>query len=888
MPDMNRRTFLRIGAFSAGAVASAYALGNYIPLLNEQNEPIVDPEPPPLLAGEDYFPTACWVGKGNCGISARRYNGRILKLEGHIMHPRNSGKLCPKGQAQLLSVYDPFRIKAPLIRVNEKGVPGKFTEGTWPEALALVGDKIKAAVAKDPKLVVWQKGREEDQQTFDEAFAFASGATLLAMDGLMDGAGVRATDYTLGYRSVLSPDLRNCNYLISWGWNLIGSGGNQHCWLTHQQEFMGARERGMKVVTLDPRLGGMGPHTDTWLPIKPGTDLAFFLAMANVLVDKSYLDEDYLVNNTNSPYLVGPDGEFLVIGRKEQVLDQLGEVVPYDTADVLPLLLGEATVDGTEYRTAFSIYKDHIGQYTPAWAAEITGLREVDIQAISEELGHQALLGSKLTIDPSKAKPCYAACHGDPFEGAGGGAEGEAKDYVYRPVGIMADHVTQQEMGFQAVRAAEQVFMLLGAINAVGGVHPDFSMGVTEDFAGYDDIKVRSPPYDITLEKSKYFPLNSVNPSMVSQVINTPGKFDVDPSSVPEVLVVRGANNIIDAASQQDMMDAYAKYDFVAVIDPWLNETADYYADVVLPSATMEQYDGPLNVSTMYTEAFTLRLPPISPLFSSRGYIDIIIDLAEEAGVLYGPGGMNDILNQMLKFQSAFRLDLDTKTHTRSILSRWAKSNGIEQGVRFFEEAAVTAQNRTPEAIYTLPDHRSYNGVRHRFYGASLKEAQTRMIDAGADTAYTQDYTALPTWRTPTFEGSDEKYDLTLITYKKVQYIQSRATHFVHMNELEPDNRLLMNLHTAEERGIHEDDEAWIESHNAVTGDTRKVKAKVQLIEGIRPDTVALSNHYGGWVHPWVKDGGPTPNTLFYTGKGYVTNTMDQSFHVKVKVKRAG
>jgi anaerobic selenocysteine-containing dehydrogenase len=886
MPDMDRRTFIRIGAFSAGAMASAYALGKYIPLLQEQQEAVVDPEPPPLLAGEDYFPTACWVGKGNCGINARRYNGRIIKLEGHIMHPRNSGKLCPKGQAQLLSIYDPYRLKAPLVRTNEKGVPGKFREASWAEAIGLVGDEVRKALAKGPKFVVWQKGRGSDQSTFDEAFAMASGATLLTMDAQSAGAGEMATDYTLGYNTGLAPDMRNCNYLISWGWNLLGSGGNKHCWLAHQMEFMGARERGMKVVTLDPRLGGMGPHTDLWLPIKPGTDMAFFLAVANVLVDKNYIDEDYMVNNTNASFLVGPDGDLLVIKGKEQVLTELGGVVPYDTAMVTPQLRGEATLDGTVYKTAFDTYRDHVAQYTPAWAEGVTGIPASRIESLAVELGNQALIGSKLTIDPSKAPPCYAECHGDPFDGAGGGAEGEPKDYVYRPVGIMADHVTQQELGFQAVRAAEQVFMLLGAINAVGGVHPDFKMGVTDTFAGHENLRVLNPPYDITLGKSRFFPLSSANPSMISQVMKEPSAFNVDYK--PDVLIVRDGNTLIDAAAGQDMSDAYGEFKFVAVIDPWLNETADHYADVVLPSATMEQYDGPLNVGTMYTEAFTMRVPPISPMFSSRGYIDIIIDLAESSGVLYGTGGLNDILNNMLSFQSAFRLDLEAKPLTRSILSRWAKSNGIEQGVRYFEESGVTAQNRPPEAIYTQPGMRSYGGVRHRFYGASLLEARRDMEDLGTGESYFQDYTALPTWRTPTFEGSDDRYDLTLISYRKVQFIQSRATHFVHMNELEPENRVLMNFHTAEERGIHEDDEVWIESHNAVTGDTAKVKARVQLIEGIRPDTVAMSQHYGAWVHPWVEDSGPTPNSLFPTGKGYVTNTMDQSFHVKVKVERAG
>jgi hypothetical protein len=47
---------------------------------------------------------------------------------------------------------------------------------------------------------------------------------------------------------------------------------------------------------------------------------------------------------------------------------------------------------------------------------------------------------------------------------------------------------------------------------------------------------------------------------------------------------------------------------------------------------------------------------------------------------------------------------------------------------------------------------------------------------------------------------------------------------------------------------------------------------------------VAMSHHYGMWSHPWTKDGGPTPNTIFHTMEGYVTNTADQTFHVKVRV----
>ncbi len=885
MPDMDRRTFIRISGFTAGALATAYSLGKFMPLLEEKHTPVVDPDEPPLLPGEDFYPTTCWVGTQNCGINVRRYNGRMIRLEGHIMHPQNSGKLCPKGQAQLIGAYDPFRVKAPLIRMNEKGVQGRWREASWVEAITMVGDQIRTAMDKDPKYVVWSKGRGREQPTFDEAFINTTEVTFLDQEGLTAGAGHRANDYTLGYNAGLMPDFRYCNYMISWGWNLLGSGGNKHCWLTHQMEFMGARERGMKVITLDPRLGGMGPHTDKWLHIRPGTDMAFFLAIANVLLEKGYIDNDYMVGYTNAPFLVKDDEQFLKVNGKEQVIDVSGDVKDFDDPHVVTQLEGEAEVDGTTYRTAFSIYRERIKQYDPEWAEGITGIQAAQIQAIGEELGHQATIGSKITIDPSKAKPCYAECHGDPFEGAGGAVEGEARDYVFRPVGIMADHVTQQEMGFQATRAAVQVFMLLGAIDAVGGAHSEFIRQTSDAFPKYDSINIREPPYDITLKDSKYYPLNSVNPSVVAQVVNSPAKYEVD--YTPDVLIVRSSNDVIDAASQPDVIESYSKYKFIAVIDPWLNETADHYADVVLPSATLEEYDGPLDVGTMYTRAASLRLPAISPMYRSMMYPDIIINIAEAADVLYGEDGYINQLNLMLNLQSAFWLDVEAKPQVRTILSNWARSRGIEEGVRFFEENGVSGENRPPQEIYAAPDDRTPNNVRHRFYGDSLARARDQMNSMGAGPGYWRDYTPLPTWRPLTFDDSPSEYDLVLITYRKVQYLQSRATMFAHMNEIEPHQYLVMNTRTAEHKGIHEDDEVWIESHNSVTDETRRVRAKVQLVEGIEPHTVAMSQHYGAWVNGLVKDGGPTPNSLFFTGRGYSTNTADQSFHVKVKVTRA-
>ena len=137
-------------------------------------------------------------------------------------------------------------------------------------------------------------------------------------------------------------------------------------------------------------------------------------------------------------------------------------------------------------------------------------------------------------------------------------------------------------------------------------------------------------------------------------------------------------------------------------------------------------------------------------------------------------------------------------------------------------------------------------------------------------------------------EGSPPLYDLYLISHKKIEFKQSRSSFIPLLAELAPQQTLEINPQTARARGIEDGDEVWVESQNALTGETRKVRVKASYLEGIRPDTVSMPHHYGLWVHPWTTGQGPTPNHLYFTGEGYVTNTADQSFQVKVRVYKEG
>jgi anaerobic selenocysteine-containing dehydrogenase len=340
---LSRREFLKIVAVTT---ATAFIANRLTPFL-KLDSLLVPARTNLLTLSEQLVPTACWIGKQDCGILARVVDGRVVKLEGHPAHPRNRGRLCPKGQAQIMAFYDPYRVKAPLKRVNQKGVPGKWIEISWDEALEIVGNKIKEVRARDKRLLIWLKGRSKSSAFYDNAFVKASGATKLTHGSYCSDAIYRAAEYTIGFSGGLHPDFKYCRYLLSWGWNMVNAGGNKLCWITWNRQFLEARERGMKVVTIDPFRIGMGPHTDEWLPIKPGTDLAFFLALSNVLIMKRYLDTEYLIKYTNAPFLVKDDGYFLRINGKEQVWDLVtGTVKPYDDPKISPALEGEYIVGG--------------------------------------------------------------------------------------------------------------------------------------------------------------------------------------------------------------------------------------------------------------------------------------------------------------------------------------------------------------------------------------------------------------------------------------------------------------------------------------------------------------------------------------------------------------
>jgi len=803
-------------------------------------------------------------------MMARRIDGRVVSFAGHPANPRNNGTLCPKGHGQITAIYDPNRVKTPLIRTNAKGTTGEWREASWDEALELTAEKVNEVRARNPKMVLWQKGRSKAKKFYDDAFVKAIGSSKLGHGAYCSDAGYRAMEYTIGLHGVQHPDMRSTNYLLAWGWNITNAGGNKFCWLTWPQQLVEAKDRGMEVTHIDPRLRSAGPFGDDWMPIKPGTDLALALALCQQLIEMGYVDVPYLSKYTNSPYLVGDDGLFLRLpngvdddGNEvtvEAVWDPATDApVPAGSIDA-PALEGTFSYEGASYTTSWDLFRDHVSSSTPEWAADITGLQAADIRRIAEDFGEAAMIGSTTVVD--------------------------GIEIPYRPVAIMSYHMAQQELGFQALRAMTMVTMVVGAVGAVGGQMTDFSWKIYKNYEPFGNLKVEDGPYDFTLKNSKFFPINTGHPGMVAKVMADPAKYEVE--EIPEVAILHMVNPLAAFPDRKTIMAGYDKFKFMTVISPWLSETADFYADVVLPAATIEKYEGPLSASDGYTDAQTLRIPPMDPMWESKGEIDIYLDLTEAMGTLYGEDGYLYQVNKSLGLKDEFALPLDTKPTVRGIFDLWAQSQGLE-GVSFFEENGV--QVKGPIAAtkrYGYAVDPPFAGAVHRLYGESLLVAQRAMKEKGAEEIYWQDYTALPTWRQLTFDKSPAEYDLTMISFHQIEHKQSRSSFMPLLAELAPRSRVDIHPGTAEDRGIEEGDEVWVESQNAITGESRRIKSWAALTSSIRPDVIGMPHHFGQWTNPDAESQGPSPNEIYYTGEGYSVQTADQTFHVKVRVYPAG
>ncbi len=241
-------------------------------------------------------PTHCCYCGVQCGMFLKvDGSGRVLGVEPSD-HDINKGKLCPKGVTAYQQVNHPDRIMHPLIR-DARG--HDLRRASWDEALDRVASEIQR--------IQGAYGRD--------AFGVYSGSSLVTENTYLMGKFARVAlrtrhiDYNgrlcmvsaaaankkaFGIDRAASPwqDMLSTQLMLFAGANVA------ECFPVMSHYVWGARDRGAKLIVVDPRETPLARTADLHVPLRPGTDAAFFNAVLHVIEREGWLDDAFISSRT--------------------------------------------------------------------------------------------------------------------------------------------------------------------------------------------------------------------------------------------------------------------------------------------------------------------------------------------------------------------------------------------------------------------------------------------------------------------------------------------------------------------------------------------------------------------------------------------------------------
>lgn len=238
----------------------------------------------------------------------------------------NCAALCIKGATIPDVMYHPARLLYPMKRLGARG-EGKWQRISWDEALDTIAQNLKSIKEKyGPEAIHVSCGSGQKH--------IAIQATKIA-ERLWPTPNTHLGRYTCIHPDVMAnsvtfgdtityefgPDYGDARCIIFWGSEPDVATPAQ-ARVVHR-----ALRRGSKLIVIDPRPIPMAKRADVWLRLRPGTDMALALAMANIIINEGIYDREFVEN----------------------------------------------------YCFGFDRLKEHVPKYTPEWAAQVTGLAKEDI-----------------------------------------------------------------------------------------------------------------------------------------------------------------------------------------------------------------------------------------------------------------------------------------------------------------------------------------------------------------------------------------------------------------------------------------------------------------------------------------------------------------------------
>src|SRR5688572_22575370 len=294
---MDRRSFIKLTAISGTGAALASCGSPEDEIIRF----VPDEDIMPGIA--TMKPGVCTLCASGCGLTVRMMmadadvvrNGQAglvrihaaKKLEGSADHPVNHGGLCARGQAAIQVTYHPDRITQPLKRSGERG-QGKYDAISWDDAIAELVSRLEmlAGAGNQKSLAFLTRSHRSHRSALVDRFLAAYGAPGAIPSGLFtDDVLRRANALSFGREQLPTFDLPNARYVLSFGADFLGT------WNSPVSQGFGYGQmrqgrtgiRGI-LVQVESRMTQSGANADQWVAVKPGTEGALALGLANVIM----------------------------------------------------------------------------------------------------------------------------------------------------------------------------------------------------------------------------------------------------------------------------------------------------------------------------------------------------------------------------------------------------------------------------------------------------------------------------------------------------------------------------------------------------------------------------------------------------------------------------
>ena len=227
----------------------------------------------------------CPLCEAMCGLLVHVEEGRVAKIRPNFDDVWSKGYICPKGTTLGHLHHDPDRVRTPLVKQD-----GRFREASWAEAFERVASGIQGVIREHGKAAVVPYVGNPTAHNFSlsryvPAFIAMAGLPVTYSPGTVDQWPQNVVCALMfgNAWSFPTPDLDRTQFLLVMGANPHASQGSLLAAADVLGRFDAICARGGRVVVVDPRRTGTCRHASEWVPIQPGTDAAWLLAIAQVL-----------------------------------------------------------------------------------------------------------------------------------------------------------------------------------------------------------------------------------------------------------------------------------------------------------------------------------------------------------------------------------------------------------------------------------------------------------------------------------------------------------------------------------------------------------------------------------------------------------------------------